>query len=541
MLRLARRLIPPMIAMLCIAAAVLWGRSYGRDVDMLIGAGPTARLNAAASYQGRLVLFVSDVPFDPAEQWSLQPVRAPAEEVEPLYGQLFEPGTTLRVALGGFQIGHGTINVFKTPPAFTAFAVPHWFVVMVTGFVTVVWIRNGIRRWWRARRGQCRACGYDLRSSPDRCPECGEEPRSRRRPANAAVAAMMVFVAITCAQTARAGDWRDVDAAELDFSNATLGEALDRIGTLSGRNFVVRWPSLEAAGIARDTRIRLHLWDVRLTQAMDILFGLVGGGTVELGCEEIDGILTVSTAEDLQRDTPTRVYDVRDLLVAMHRTDIPGIPDDEQPIWPEMVDELTRLITEIVEPDSWRDAGGSLGSIRELGGRLIVTQSATNQKKLQEFFAKLREEFAKPLPTIQPVPATAPANGKPLFGKVCVYDVRDLLAASAAIDAEWNSDPRTPYDLEDQLVDAIIDNVEPYSWEGRPNRSAVGSTGNGINVIGGRLVVRQSPEGHEMLKRFLAELRKELLPGVKLPATSPSAPIRRARPRVEGLFGSARG
>ena len=55
---------------------------------------------------------------------------------------------------------------------------PHWFVTSAFGLAALLCaarIRH-LRR--RTRAGCCPKCGYDLRASPDRCPECGT-PRTQ--------------------------------------------------------------------------------------------------------------------------------------------------------------------------------------------------------------------------------------------------------------------------------------------------------------------------------------------------------------------------
>jgi hypothetical protein len=52
-------------------------------------------------------------------------------------------------------------------------SVPHWLVLLAFAALPAV---RGTRRIRAARRrhpGLCPSCGYDLRATPDRCPECG--------------------------------------------------------------------------------------------------------------------------------------------------------------------------------------------------------------------------------------------------------------------------------------------------------------------------------------------------------------------------------
>jgi hypothetical protein len=64
------------------------------------------------------------------------------------------------------------------------FAIQHWKVVGLTAVLPVFAATRALRRRALRRRHQrnsrCPTCGYDLRASPERCPECGDVPQHSR-------------------------------------------------------------------------------------------------------------------------------------------------------------------------------------------------------------------------------------------------------------------------------------------------------------------------------------------------------------------------
>jgi hypothetical protein len=75
------------------------------------------------------------------------------------------PQVFVQRGFAGFTYGRGTLGSWA--------GVPVWFVTLVLAGI-------GLSSWRLARRrrapGLCRACGYDLRATPGRCPECGRVP-----------------------------------------------------------------------------------------------------------------------------------------------------------------------------------------------------------------------------------------------------------------------------------------------------------------------------------------------------------------------------
>jgi hypothetical protein len=53
------------------------------------------------------------------------------------------------------------------------FDIPHWFLLALFAPLPAIRFYHRLRRGHIVLPGHCNKCGYDLRATPDRCPECG--------------------------------------------------------------------------------------------------------------------------------------------------------------------------------------------------------------------------------------------------------------------------------------------------------------------------------------------------------------------------------
>jgi hypothetical protein len=199
-----------------------------------------------------------------------------------------------------------------------------------------------------------------------------------------------------------------------------LEEAMARLGHAAGVQVLLDRRALEAAGV--DPRAPVTVPPLRkatLSRVLDLAMESISTPVARIGYTPKPDHLVVSTGDVLAKDVRTRVYDVRDLisgepqLPVFHNSPFFGMVvrgsqrgqglfgSQSSPPEP-WIDQLQALITETIAPDSWRDAGGSVGAMGELGGRLVICQSWENHRWVRILLDDLR----------QPAPPTPPAAVK---------------------------------------------------------------------------------------------------------------------------------
>ena len=184
---------------------------------------------------------------------------------------------------------------------------------------------------------------------------------------------------------------------EVQFDGTPLGSVMEWLADITGANVVVRWETLEGVGIERDQPVTVKAKNLRLSQVLWLVMNAAGGTDVELAYRASGSVLVLSTAEDLDRETVVKVYDVADLLGRPPKFDNAPTLDPSQALSQqgftvfqagphgerratedrsESIDNLVELIMKAIEPDSWavNGAGGS-GYIHAYGNVLVVSNS----------------------------------------------------------------------------------------------------------------------------------------------------------------------
>jgi hypothetical protein len=152
--------------------AIAWARSYGRS-DTVTAFGPGGRPMLLAMARGQLFILASTTPIGGAScgviRWRPMSLAAEQGRTDEFCNDAQHHWKRL-----SFMAGFGT-SLWNAPTGHYAFAgAPAWLIWPLTIVVPARWGARQFRRHRRTRRGECLKCGYDLRASTDRCPECGE-------------------------------------------------------------------------------------------------------------------------------------------------------------------------------------------------------------------------------------------------------------------------------------------------------------------------------------------------------------------------------
>ena len=194
---------------------------------------------------------------------------------------------------------------------------------------------------------------------------------------------------------------------ELEFNDITIGEALETIRIKKHVNVMLDEEVLKRAGVSLEQKIHMHLYDVHVYQAINVLLESWGNGNPKLGFEIRNGVIFISTQDSLNRaNVSTFAYDIEDLRDRLFWPKTLNPLSGEGPEFKnlgsfstsatipssqENIDFLLRIIQESIDANSWRDNGGIPGVLYEFGGVLFVTQTPANRDRVARLLKNLRK------------------------------------------------------------------------------------------------------------------------------------------------------
>lgn len=142
--------------LLCVATVALWVRSYWRGDTAYKWDGADAI--SVSSRRGGIDFERVTMPQPFTSDWQWLSSRDPP------------PGWRFA---NHWLLGFGYRNAAVAGGRVADVIIPYWAILVAATLLPAIVLH---RRRRRHQPGLCPACGYDLRATPDRCPECGRIP-----------------------------------------------------------------------------------------------------------------------------------------------------------------------------------------------------------------------------------------------------------------------------------------------------------------------------------------------------------------------------
>ncbi len=154
---------------LCLAAAVMWVRSTRRG-DVFTA--PGRHKLVVRSQPGLIMVNVYPGAVGDEKGWRHEAWPYPAgwSRWSPLGPRWWD------------RLGFGHYVGWTERQRVHSLVFPYYFVVLVTGVLAGQFLVQRLRAQRRPCTGRCHHCGYDLRATPERCPECGAVPNPPHNP-----------------------------------------------------------------------------------------------------------------------------------------------------------------------------------------------------------------------------------------------------------------------------------------------------------------------------------------------------------------------